>query len=247
VWSLGGSLGWRCPDEAALCSYVEQKAFGSEREHIERHLAECDACRDQIGFLLRAPDESTPAVVPSAWLAKVRTLSPSRTKVWMPTWQWGTAAAAACVLLLAATLWERPRSENQPVAPTASPAPAPQVLARSEAQPLPPAAPAPVVRNQVHATLAPEVVAPKPHSTVAKENLEFRWQEIKGALGYEVRVVNAEGDVLWEQRAQGHSVKVPSSLAIQPSGTYFLWVRADLPDGRAVQSKAIPFTISDKQ
>jgi hypothetical protein len=153
---------------------------------------------------------------------------------------------AAC-LLLAAALWLRPQPEARPSLSQAVPAPSSQVLAQAETKPLRPTPPAPVVRNQTRAAAAPEVIFPKPHSTVAREGLAFRWKEVKGALSYEVRLVNAEGDVLWEQRVQGQSTRPAPTLALQPGETCFLWVGAYLPDGRTVQSKAIPFTVADEK
>jgi len=104
-----------------------------------------------------------------------------------------------------------------------------------------------VVRNQARAAAAPEVIFPKPQAIVAREDLAFRWKEVKGALSYEVRLVNAEGGVLWEQRVQGQSTRPAPTLTLPPGETCFLWVGADLPDGRTVQSKAIPFTVADEK
>jgi hypothetical protein len=112
-------------------------------------------------------------------------------------------------------------------------------------KPLQSAAPSAVVRNQVHAVSVPEIVFPKANSTVPNQSLEFRWKEIKGALSYQARLVTSEGDVLWEQRVEAQSAKLPSTVALHPGETYFLWIRAYLPEGRIVQSKATRFTVAD--
>jgi len=238
---------WHCLEEEKLAAYVEQRAAGREKEQVESHLAACRACRDQVGFLVRAEEERTLAAVPVGWLAQARERDRSGARTWMSAWSWGTAATAAACLLLATALWLRPQPEAKPSVSKAVPAPASEVLAQAETKPLPPAPPAPVVRNQAGVAAAPEVIFPKPHSTVAREGLAFRWKEVKGALSYEVRLVNAEGDVLWEQRVQGQSIKPAPTLTLRPGETCFLWVGADLPDGRTVQSKAIPFTVADQK
>ena len=239
--------GWRCLDEEELAAYVEQRVAGRDRERVEGHLVACKACRDQVGFLVRAEEERGLAAVPGGWLVQARELERPGARAWMSAWYWGTAATAAACLLLAAALWLRPQPEAKPSVSKAVPAPASEVLAQAETKPLPPAPPAPVVRNQAGVAAAPEVIFPRPHSTVAREGLAFRWKEVKGALSYEVRLVNAEGDVLWEQRVQGQSTKPAPTLTLKPGETCFLWVGADLPDGRTVQSKAIPFTVADEK
>jgi hypothetical protein len=237
---------WHCLEEEKLAAYVEQRVAGREKEQVESHLAACRACRDQVGFLVRAEEERTLDVVPAGWLAGARELERPGARAWMSAWYWGTAATAAACLLLAA-LWFRPQPEARPSVSGAVPAPSSQVLAQAETKPLPPVPPAPVVRNQAHAAAGPEVIFPKAHSTVAREGLAFRWKEVKSALSYEVRLVNAEGDVLWEQRVQGQSTKPAPTLTLKPGETCFLWVKAYLPDGRTVQSKAIPFTVADEK
>jgi hypothetical protein len=237
--------GWRCLDEEELAAYVEQRVAGREQERVESHLAACRDCRDQVGFLTRAEEEQALAPVPAGWLAGARGLDRPGAKGWMWTWSWGAAATAVACLLVAGALWLRPQPETAPSVSGARPTPSPQVVAQAETKPLPPAQPAPMVRNQARAAAAPEVIFPKPHAIVAREGLAFRWKEVKGALSYEVRLVNAEGDVLWEQRVQGQSTKPTPTLALQPGETCFLWVGAYLPDGRTVRSKAIPFTITD--
>ena len=247
MWSYSRGRGWRCPGEDTLAAYIEQKVFGGERARIERHLAACGACRDQVGFLLRAQAEPAPESVPAGWLVRARALGPASTRARVPAWHWGTAAAATACLLLAVMLGVKPRPATRPPGATLSPPSSAQLRVQPEVQPLRPQVSTPAVRSQRYALRAPEVIFPKPHSTVAQKTVELRWKEMLGAMGYEVRLANAEGDVLWEQRTQGHSATIPSNLVLEPGQTYFLWVRAYLPEGRAAQSKAIPFTVAGER
>src|SRR5215467_10968326 len=54
---------FHCPDEHQLAAYVDQQLIGAERERVESHLAKCDSCLQQVGFLVKnsyVPEESTP-------------------------------------------------------------------------------------------------------------------------------------------------------------------------------------------
>jgi hypothetical protein len=81
---------------------------------------------------------------------------------------------------------------------------------------------------------------------VARPDLEFRWREIPGALYYEVRVVTADGDVAWETKSTGAAVRPPHDLALAAGQKYFVWIRAHLPEGKALQSRASAFTLRNE-
>lgn len=246
IGSGGRERGWRCIGEEELASYIEQQISGREKERIEKHLGACSFCRDQVGFLVRVQEEEAPEPVPADWLVKARELGRARsTTPPVPVWRWGAAAAATACVALAVTLWLKPRPEIKPVVPTASSATSQQVISENKTKPLRSVAPSAVVRNQVRAVSVPEIVFPKANSTVSKEGLEFRWKEIKGALSYQARLVTSAGDVLWEERVEAQSAELPSTVALRPGETYFLWIRAYLPEGRVVQSKATRFTVAN--
>jgi hypothetical protein len=246
--SNGQFRSWHCLDEEQLGAFVEQQMSAREKENVEKHLGRCAFCRDQVGFLVRALEEDPAEPAPAHWIVKARekgrvgTTTPP-----LPVWRWGAVAGATACAVLAVALWLQPGSEIRPVVPAASPVKASQVISQNEPKPLQSAGPSSVVRNQLRATSLPEVLFPKANSVVAPQRLEFRWKEMKGALSYEARLVTPEGDVLWDQRVEARSATLPSTVGLHPGETYFLWIRAYLPEGKVVQSKATRFTVAEQK
>jgi hypothetical protein len=240
-----GERGWRCLGEEQLAAYIEQQVSGREKERIEKHLGACGFCRDQVGFLVRLQEEDAQEPVPAHWLARARALgSAGSTTRPVLAWRWGAAAAATACVALAVTLWLKPQPEIKLALPKAPQVTSPQVMSQNITKPLQSVVPSAVVRNKVRAVSVPEIIFPKANSKVPKESLEFRWKEVKGALSYQARLVTSEGDVLWEERVEAQSAKLPSSVVLHKGETYFLWIRAYLPEGRVVQSKATRFTVA---
>jgi len=228
---------WRCPDETRLAAYVDRKLDPDSHHRLESHLAKCDYCLGQVGFLLRVED--LPAVeAPPALIARARDLARRPSRARQPIFQWGAAAAAFACLVVAANLWVRqPQTALPPVVATtpkvATPEPTPMpalVLPKRTVRGGPPPA-------------TPDQVFPRPDSAVARQDLEFRWKEIPSALFYEVRVVTADGDVVWEGKSAGTTLRAPSSVALVAGQKYFVWIGAHLPEGKTIQSRASAFTI----
>jgi len=233
---------WRCPDETRLATYVDGQMEPASRQGLESHLAKCDHCLGQVGFLLRAQD--LPEVeAPPALIARAKDLAARPGYRRHPIFQWGAVAAAAACLVVAANLWVRPPEPD--ARNVAVPAPKVAVPATSPAPTPIPTPPQRTVRGGP-LVAAPEPVLPRPDSTIARQDLEFRWKEIPGSLFYEVRVVAADGDVLWEAKAQGTAIRPPGNVPLAAGQKYFVWIRAHLPEGKALQSRASAFTIKNE-
>jgi hypothetical protein len=87
-------------------------------------------------------------------------------------------------------------------------------------------------------------VAPEDGTSVNRSGLEIRWTGPSQVLFYEVRIVNAEGDLLWEEHSNDTRIKIPPGLTLHAGQTYFVWVRAYRQEGKTVQSKASSFRIA---
>src|SRR2546430_189310 len=77
--------GWRCPDEAQLAAYADSQLGGAARASVEAHLADCDFCRAQVSFLVRAAEADEAPAVPAQLIARAQQLvpaQPSRTNLW---------------------------------------------------------------------------------------------------------------------------------------------------------------------
>src|SRR5215467_13452037 len=88
-----------CPDENQLAAYVDQQLIGAERERVESHLAKCDPCLQQVGFLTNQT-QITAEPAP-AWLlqhAKQLMTLPLGTSPVL--WRWAVAAAVIAVVAI---------------------------------------------------------------------------------------------------------------------------------------------------
>ncbi len=229
---------WGCLSEAELAAYADGRLEGPAKRRVEEHLADCGFCLEQIGFLLRPQEGPASEPVPQRLQAQALELG-RRPGVVRPVHRWGAAAAAAAaaalVLMLRTPSPQVPAIPSSPtVAPTSqapTPAPAPAAPERVRSRPVGP--------------LRPEPILPRPDSLVPRGSLEFRWKPVPRSLFYDVRVATAAGDLLWEGKATATSLRPPVDLPLEGGQKYFVWVRAHLPDGKTVQSRALAFSVKD--
>ena len=79
---------------------------------------------------------------------------------------------------------------------------------------------------------------------LAREQIDFRWQEVTGAIHYEVQVVTAEGDVLWQHRTGQAEARLPETVVIAAGQEVYVWVRARLLDGKTLKSEPVRFRLA---
>ncbi len=226
----GDRRGWGCLTETEIAAYADHATTGRERNKIEDHLANCEFCLRQVAFLVQIEKVGLPTSVPASLLSRARDLVSSGARVALiPAWA-RVVAMAACLLLVAtvSVRYSHFRSLRSGQKPGASPVGMP-----SESQ---------SVRGTENARLT--VVFPSPESAVARKGLRFQWETVEGALDYEVRILTAEGDVVWEQKTEGSSLELPSDVRLETGHRYYLLIRGDLPEGKAVESAAVPFSVA---
>ena len=237
---------WRCPRLAMVAAYADGRLEGRTQLRLERHLARCSHCLDEVAFLLRSQDSKQEFEVPPALLAEARALAETKTAFgWKPAWSWTALSTATVLLVLVVSLELRePRSIPTPSTPTAatpgkvSSTPSPAV------QPSTP--PRPSVRNSQKSPTSPELILPVNGAVIPRKDVEFRWREVKGSIDYEILVATAEGDVVWEIRTESTHARLPKDITLIPQQKYFVWVRADLPEGRTEKSAAVSFRVGSR-
>lgn len=229
---------FRCPDEHQLAAYVDQQLIGAEREGVESHLGKCDSCLQQVGFLIKqAPVVTTP--VPAWLLRRAEELETAATQGKSPSvWKWAGAAAAIALVAISVAVWReaRPSREKERAAIVAT-AQQPQGLGiphntnpETETS----------VRGGSSHVSVPAVLSPHPGATVHASDFLIRWEPIANVAAYDVRIVTADGDLVWRKRVQESAVNPPSQI-LRPGMKYFVWVRALLSDGKTQQSAAVSF------
>jgi hypothetical protein len=261
-----GRRGWRCPDETELAAYVAQRLSGSGRNSVEAHLADCDFCLGQLAFLTKSADWVNPEAVPADLLSRARKLvTREPRKVINLGWRWAVSAAAvACFALLfvlvALQLRQQPSvsSTTGPLIAQTSPQPvtSPQITVAPPALGLEPTRPvptpktksnqSPIVRGDTVEELLPKLISPREGAILRREDLEFRWQPVSGAIFYEVRVMSAEGDLVFEGQTENTSLKPGATAPLVPGMKYFATIRAQLRQGQAAKSSLVSFKLAEQ-
>jgi hypothetical protein len=212
---------WCCPDEVTLAAFVDGGLPESTRSRVQGHLADCDFCLRHVAAVLRSQETPTPEV-PAPLLARARGLAETQTGgIPAFAWRWGMVSAAAGLALVAAVhFWQFGTTP----APDASPA---------------------EVRSAPCQLVAPELLSPLEGSVVARERIDFRWRGVAGAIDYEIQLVTAEGDVLWQGRTEETEARLPGTVPIVPGQAVYVWVRAHLLDGTTLKSDPVGFTLDN--
>jgi hypothetical protein len=262
--SRAGKRGWRCPDEIQLAAYVAKSLAGSERNSIESHLVGCDFCLGQVAFLTKSADWANSKEVPANLLSGARNLlarERGRTINW--GWRWAAATAAvACLALLFVVIALRQRKQDmvprpsdnlvaQQTAPERIPFPestpaSPTRLESSQPAQTPKAKPpqAPAVRNNTAAELLPKLITPRDGAVLRRSDLEFRWEPVPDAIFYDVRVMSADGDLVFEQKTENTRLKPTANALLLPGAKYFVVARAHLLEGKSAKSSVVSFRIA---
>lgn len=224
------------PDEHQLAAYVDQQLIGAERERVESHLAKCDSCLQQVGFLVKQSQVSV-GDAPSLLVSQAKKLETAAHENLPFGWKWVSVAAALAVIAIGLVVWREVRpntEEHSMIVATAERPLAPAV--RDKVQPN--------ADNAVRSFHAPDsqplVLSPQPGAIVHASDFTIRWEPVPNSAAYEVRIVTADGDLVWRKRVHENSVDPPKQI-LRPGLKYFVWVRAWLANGKTLQSPAVAF------
>ena len=231
---------WNCPSDRQVTAYLEQRLEARERSRFEAHLSDCDSCLDIVGGLVRQRRTPELPEVPAHLVDKAANALATKTGRRI-SWRWVLVPAFA-VLIVAAMVLLRPLQPERPSASISSPIEKSQPPVALLHAPSPPPEEQ-YVRKLTTPVEMVEVLEPESESVVLRERVRFRWKAVANVAYYELRVVNAEGDLLWQGQESKPTAQLPPGLPVRP-GAYFVWVRAFLHDGRTIKSDPVPFTIS---
>ncbi len=244
--ALSNTPGQDCLDEAQVAGYVDGSLNERSRRDVEKHLANCKFCASQVAFLIRLEEEPLPTDVPLGLVANASQLPENRGRAgWLPVLRWGTVAGAAAASLLLIFSLILPDANRIQVTPPASPVGSePEVLSSPASEPESGTPLQRRVRNQTRLSLRPDLLFPPEGRVVGQEKLEFQWKEVERTLFYEIRLVTAAGDIVWEDRVEGTRVRLPAEIELDDGAKYFVWVRAYLPEGKTIKSSTVGFRVS---
>jgi Alkyl sulfatase dimerisation len=162
-------------------------------------------------------------------------------------WYWATAtfAITSTAVVAAVLLWshQTPQLPSVAFGPQKAPPPAPAVASAAIAsRPIGIPGTRDVLRGKQPPRRELVVLTPLHESSVGQVPV-IRWRAIEHVVHYEVRLLSADGDVLWREQVETDHVTVPSQLALPPGSRYFVLVRAYLVDGKTIDSRAVGFKV----
>ena len=227
---------FHCPDEHQLAAYVDQQLIGAERERVESHLGKCDSCLQQVGFLIKqSPD--TVESAPSSLVYRAKQLATRVHENEPFGWKSVSLAVAMVVVVMGLVVWRERQSnieERSTIIATAPQSSTPGIAAGFK-----PGADT-AVRSASAPASKPVVLSPQPGAIVHASDFSIRWEPVPQASAYEVRVVTADGDLVWRKRVHDNSATPPKET-LHAGVKYFVWVRAWLTNGKTQQSAAVGF------
>jgi hypothetical protein len=89
------------------------------------------------------------------------------------------------------------------------------------------------------------VILPRDGATLRRSELKFRWQPLADAEFYEIRVVTAEGDLVFEGKTEDTNLGIGNDVQLEAGAKYFVSVRAYLRQGKTAKSNIVSFRISE--
>src|SRR5579864_7553141 len=125
---------FHCPDDHQLAAYVEQQLIGAERERVESHLAKCDRCLRQVGFLVKQSQLSAEDA-PSLLVHQAKKLGTAAHENLGFGWKRLSVGTALAVIAIGLVLWREvgPNTEHSVIVATDERPPSPAV--RDKVQP----------------------------------------------------------------------------------------------------------------
>jgi Putative zinc-finger len=229
---------WNCPRDEAIAAYVDGNVDASERSRVESHLADCAHCRGLVADVMKMKESDSPAIPLQLKQRAVALATPRSRRMQWILWPMFAAGAAAVLIV---TLWIfSPRQVNLPS--TAPAAIAPTVIAKSEPAPAlrPPSRE--VERNVAASNHLPVLIFPQKDNVLTPQQLEFKWKAIPQSRYYEIRVVTADGDLVWSAQSENLNLKPPSDLELK-DGAYFVWISAYVESGPVQKSAPVRFIV----
>jgi len=227
----------QCPTAQQLAEYADQQSIGADRHRIERHLATCDQCLQQIGFLVRNASGQMRAV-PAELFERAQQLGARQAGRPKFPWGWATVATGALAAVLAISVVVN-RPERLEMAPNER---------IGAVKVLNPGKPESVPTTRQHGALrgadSPVVqliLYPKAGQTVPANEVRFRWTSATGVLFYELQVLSDDGDVIWETESRTTSENLPSAVRLVKGHTYYVRIRVHGSHGTVEEAQSVPF------
>jgi hypothetical protein len=210
-----------CPEDQQIAEYFEDQLPETERDQVERHLADCRFCLARLGMLQRLEQNPVAPRIPEDVLATAKSIG--RVTVSRPNGAPAWTAAAMLVIAVGVLYQIFPVRETGQA-----------VLPRTHMNE--PSSGLRDTRSVDPGAMGPRFLSPREGPDVISNASIFKWTAVPNSLYYEVRIVSDTGDLLWQERVDGTEWRLPAGLALTPGLEYFVRVDAYLTDAKTLQS-----------
>ena len=218
-------------DELQIVSYVEGTVRKKSRTEFQRHLTQCESCLDRLvaveRLLTELKGEGLLPIQPSIWdsardfIAAIRQGVEDKLRTaWhimttpKPAFRW----AGAAIVLIVVVLVFRPVSREE------------NFITRE-----------PVASQS---TTGIQLLNPANRSSVLKGTVEFLWQGPSHVVSYNFLLLDANGNIVWENKTREQKMVLPPEIQLQPSQNYF-WQVEGLPEtGGSIVSDMSSFSFN---
>jgi hypothetical protein len=189
-----------------------------------------------VGFLIKQ-SQVVAGAAPASLVHRAEQLQTAAHEDAPFAWKWVSMAAVIAIVAIGVVVSRKARpniEEHSTIVTTAQQQSAPIIRDREKS-----GADA-AVRSVSPPASLPLVLSPQPGAIVHASDFIIRWEAVPNAVAYEVRVVTADGDLVWHKRVHENSV-IPPKQTLRPGLKYFVWVRVWLADGKTLQSATVGF------
>jgi hypothetical protein len=216
-----------CPNDDEIAAYFDRKSSHPGGKLSEQHLVTCGYCMARVRVLAQVLQIDDNEAIPETLLTVAHQFGqrPRRRLIHASAW----AAAAVVIVTLFAIAGRGPAVDPGPGGqpPPASP------LGEDARQ----------LRNIDRGNPAPTIQAPIKGAHVRPDDLTIRWTPVPGSLYYDIRLVNAKGFLIWQERIEDNQSNLPDHLKLVSGDQYYVRVDAYLAEAKSISSQHVPFTI----
>jgi hypothetical protein len=231
--------GWACPADHLIAAYADGALDERSKARLEEHLADCPHCRLIVADVIRAQMQLDLPEPPHELMRKAVGTALQGPASWGRIWVRLGALASIVLVGTLAVVFRDPGQVIVLSPPALPPAP---VIAKSEAVAVPREPVHDIIRKPRTTDPVPTILFPMRNSVVKSDRLQIRWKAIPQSQYYGIRVVTSDGDLVWDNQTEKSTLWLPSDAALK-EGSYFVWVTANLADGRIAKSPPVRFLV----
>jgi hypothetical protein len=220
-----------CPEDQVIAEYYDDVLSETERDTLERHLADCNFCLARLGMLQRLEHDPVAPRIPEEVLATAKTLRHAevRRPKWAPAWAAAAVLAIALGVIYQSFPFLRIGQDALPRTHTVEPSSNPRDT-----------------RNIDGVAMGPRFLSPGDGVSISPADSVFTWTAVPSSRYYQVRIVSDSGDLLWQERVKATEWKLPPGLHLTQGADYFVRVDAYLTDAKTLQSEYLLFRLGER-